>query len=76
MSVSGVGSASNPIIPAAQATTSVLRAADGDYKTRNSHTAQTKDADGDYKSLNTSSSAATVSSGGVQAALSALKMGG
>jgi hypothetical protein len=47
---------------------------DGDYKTRNVHTAQTKDSDGDYKAL--ASSAAAQSASAVQASLTSLKVGG
>ncbi len=48
------------------------RAADGDYKVRSANTSQVKDSDGDYKPK----TAASLSSVGVQAALSTLKVGG
>ena len=56
------------------ATVATARAADGDYKTRNVHTAQIKDSDGDYRPL--ASSVAAQSSSAVQAALTSLKAGG
>ena len=70
MSISAVGSTSN-IANGQQA-----RAIDGDHKTAGSHTVKSKDSDGDYKPISTSSSASSVSSNGVQAALTTLKTGG
>ncbi|HYP56696.1 MAG TPA: hypothetical protein VEQ35_00235 [Beijerinckia sp.] len=73
MSISAVGSALNTSqVQQAQ----VLRAADGDYKTRTAHTAQTKDADGDYKPIASSGSVAASSSSNVLTALTTLKLGG
>jgi len=74
MSVSGVGSA--PTVASfqpSQTAATNTRAADGDYQTRSSQTSQTKDSDGDYKGLNATASAATLSSNGVQAALTSLQ---
>jgi len=70
MSISAVGSTSN-IANVQQA-----RAIDGDHKTASSQTVKSKDSDGDYKPISTSSSASSVSSNGVQAALASLKTGG
>ena len=58
----------------ASSSPATARAADGDYKTRNVHTAQIKDSDGDYRPL--ASSVAAQSSSAVQAALTSLKAGG
>jgi len=70
MSISAVGSTSNvAIVPQA-------RAIDGDHKAASSQTVKSKDSDGDYKPISTSSSASSVSSNGVQAALTSLKPGG
>ena len=69
MSISAVGSTSNV------ANVQQARAIDGDHKTAGSHTVKSKDSDGDYKPISTSSSASSVSSNGVQAALASLKTG-
>ncbi|MBO0733819.1 MAG: hypothetical protein J2P49_05790 [Methylocapsa sp.] len=58
------------------ASTVPLRAADGDYKVRTSHTSQVKDSDGDYKAITAANSPAAQSSAPVQAALTMLKPGG
>ena len=55
---------------------SAARAADGDYKTANVRSSQTRDADGDYKPLAKAVSAAAQSTSAVQSSLSSLKMGG
>jgi hypothetical protein len=70
MSISAVGSA--PSMPNVQQ----ARALDGDHKTASSQTVKTKDSDGDFKSISASSSPSSVSSNGVQAALTSLKIGG
>lgn len=74
MSVSSVNSASPTQTTASAPVTTNTRAADGDYKVRNSSTSQVKDADGDYASL--PKSPAATSSSAVQAALTNLKPGG
>ena len=50
------------------------RTADGDFKSANALTSQTKDFDRDFKPI--SSSAAAQGSAGVQASLTSLKVGG
>jgi hypothetical protein len=52
------------------------RAIDGDHKTASAQTVKSKDSDGDYKPISTSTSAPSMSSNGVQAALASLKIGG
>ena len=68
ISASALPGTAPPVAPAP------ARTADGDYKSANVQTSQTKDSDGDYKPL--SSSAAAQSSAGVQASLASLKLGG
>ncbi len=67
MSVSAVGP--SPNTTNVQTSAAKQRAADGDYKTRNSRSSQVKDSDGDYKRLAT---AQTTSSNSVQAAVANL----
>jgi len=55
---------------------SAARAADGDYKTANVRSSQTRDSDGDFKPLAKAVSAAAQSTSGVQSSLSSLKIGG
>ena len=50
------------------------RTADGDYKSANVQSSQTRDSDGDFKPM--ASSAAAQSSAIVQASLTSLKTGG
>ncbi len=73
MMVSAVASAPQPY----------ARALDGDYKSPNAQSSQTKDTDGDYKAKATNSSASQVksanptpASSATQAALYSLKFGG
>jgi hypothetical protein len=71
-----VGSISAPAAPGAAPPVAAApaRTADGDYKSANVQTSQTKDSDGDYNPL--SSSPAAQSATGVQASLTSLKLGG
>jgi hypothetical protein len=71
MSVSAVPAAA--AAPASVASSSVGKAADGDYKAQNARSVKVKDADGDYKPIAT---AAAQSSAAVQSALPSLKKGG
>jgi hypothetical protein len=73
MSVSAVPAAPS-YAPSVPSPASAARAADGDYKVRNAHSAQIKDSDGDYRPL--TSSAAAQSSSAVQVSLTSLKAGG
>ena len=74
MSVSSIGS--TPAVQQQSPVSSTSRAADGDYTAKTAGTSQTKDSDGDYKPVSATSSAATTSTSGVQAALSSLQKGG
>ncbi len=77
MSVSGVSSTPAPLPVQLQPTAATnVRNLDGDYKTANSKTVNTKDSDGDFKPVTTASSPASVSSSSTLSALSGLKMGG
>jgi len=71
MSVSAVPAATAP--PVSVASSSLAKAADGDYKAQNARSVKVKDADGDYKPIATAPSAAAQSSAAVQSALPSLK---
>ena len=74
MSVASISAAPPPAVAAPPVSAAPARTADGDYKSANVQTSQTKDADGDYKPL--ANAAAAQSSAGVQASLTSLKTGG
>ena len=74
MSVASVSAAPSQAAAAPPVAPGPARTADGDYKSANVQTSQTKDGDGDYKPL--ASSTAAQSSAGVQASLTSLKVGG
>jgi hypothetical protein len=74
MSVPAVSSAASSPVAASQA--SYARAADGDYKAKNSLSVQIKDGDGDFKPVAAPSTAAAQSSSAVRSALPSLRQGG
>jgi hypothetical protein len=74
MSVAAISAGSTPTPGAPASPARPARAADGDYKTANLQSSQTKDNNGDYKPL--TSPAAAQSSPAVQASLTSLKVGG
>jgi hypothetical protein len=74
MSVASVSAASTSAAAAPPIARGRARAADGDYKSANVQTSQTRDSDGDFKPM--ANAAAAQSSAAVQASLTSLKVGG
>jgi hypothetical protein len=76
MSVPAVTSSPAPLPQVAATPRAANAPTDGDYKVKNSMSAQVKDSDGDYKSSAAAGAAAGKSSASVQSALAILKVGG